>query len=249
MFKKYYTQTIILLLAIFMLSFVSAQCVEDSHTSFKNQGWTSCKTSNSPNEKRGKSHWIQYDLGSEYQLSNIRIWNHNVWGETGQGVKSIILDYSLDGENWASAGKLTIQKAPGSWKYVAPDPIDLNGLSARFVLINVIETWEDNSDCAGIAELSFGVESTTHTDDREKQLNQFKIYPNPASEHIRLEFEDQETKNIRIVNSVGQIVAEMNAIKKATIDFSIIDLKDGLYYIKVESENMSQINSFSKFKN
>lgn len=226
-----------------------AQCVDDSHSSFKNHGWTSCITSESANQERGKSHWIQYDLGSEYQLSDIRIWNHNVWGETGQGVKSVVLDYSTDGSNWASAGILDIEKAPGSWKYVASDPINLNGLAARFVLLTVLDTWEPNSACAGIAEVTFGVEATTNTNDISKELNDFKIYPNPASDQITLEFKDERSKNIRIVNAVGQVVRTLGSIKKAFIDVSITDLEDGLYYVKIESQYKTQTHSFSKIKN
>jgi len=226
-----------------------AQCVEDSHSSFKNHGWTSCKTSESANQERGKSHWIQYDLGSEYQLSDIRIWNHNVRGETGQGVKSVVLDYSINGSNWASVGILEIEKAPGSWKYVAPDPINLNGLVARYVLLTVLDTWEPNSACAGIAEVTFGVEATTNTNDITTQLNDFKIYPNPASEKITLECKDEKSKDIRIVNAVGQVVRRLGSVKKASIDVSITDLEDGLYYVKIESQYKTQTHSFSKIKN
>lgn len=182
-------------------------------------------------------------------MRDIRIWNHNVWGETGQGVKSVVLDYSSDGSNWASAGTLDIQKAPGSWKYVAPDPINLNGLAARFVLITVLETWESNSACAGIAEVTFGIEATTNTNDEITVSNDFKIYPNPASENITLEFQDEDAKDIRIVNAVGQIVRTLSSIKKASIDLYINDLEDGLYYVKIESQYKTQTNSFSKIKN
>ncbi len=66
---------------------VSAQCIDDTHSPFQNQGWMSCNTSIGPIPERGDVHWIQYDLGEVYVLDSLYIWNHNVWGETEMGLK------------------------------------------------------------------------------------------------------------------------------------------------------------------
>lgn len=243
--KMKYTAYIILCLLLISVK-STGQCVEDSHSSFSNQGWLSCQQSESVIKERGKHHWIQYDLDQEYSIRDIRIWNHNVWGETGQGVKSIALDYSQDGKNWTSFGTLNVQKAPGSWKYIAPAAIELNGLTAKHILVSVLETWEANSGCAGIAELRLGVEATTPTDDEIISGDQFTVYPNPASDMIRLEFSDNEKREISIVNSIGQIVKTASAIKKSYLEISIWDLKEGLYFINSQSDKKIETNSFIK---
>ena len=224
----------------------TSQCLEDSHNSFQNQGWLSCQQSESAVKENGNQHWIQYDFGRLYTLRDMRIWNHNVWGETGQGVKSIKVDYSQDGSNWMSYGSLEVQEAPGSWKYVAPDPIDLEGLTAQFVLLTVIETWEANSSCAGIAELRFGVEPTTSIEDNPVDIDQFTIVPNPSTDVIRLDFTDFTKRDVSIVNPIGQIVKKIIDVRDLSINISIVDLKEGLYYIHIQSENKLETNSFVK---
>ena len=237
----------VFVLCLSLLVFESTgQCLEDSHSSFQNQGWLSCKQSDSAIKENGKQHWIQYDFGSMYTLRDIRIWNHNVWGETGQGVKLIKLDYSQDGSNWIGFGNLEVAKAPGSWKYVAPDPIDLASLTAQYVMLTVLETWEANSSCAGIAELRFGIEATTSTDDNPVSIDQFTIVPNPAADVIRLEFMVYAKRHISIVNPIGQIVKEISDVTHSSIDISVLDLKEGLYYINIQSENKLETNSFVK---
>lgn len=236
-----------IILCLLMLSFESAgQCLEDNHSPFNNQGWLSCQESESVIKDKGKHHWIQYDFDREYTIRDMRIWNHNVWGETGQGVKSISIDYSQDGINWTSGGTFDIQKAPGSWKYVAPEPIELKGLTAKHIVVSVLETWEPGSACAGIAEVRFGVEGTTSTDDALDISDQFEIRPNPASDLVRVEFGFNDTRAISIVNSIGQVVKSMTSVNNSYIEIPIWDLKEGLYFMTSQSEDKIETNSFIK---
>ncbi len=238
-----------LLIIFFILSAfdLSAQCVEDSHHAFENSGWFSCQKTISDNPERGISHWVMYDLASIYGLVNMEIWNHNVWGETEMGVKKIILDYSIDKENWASTGIIEISKATGSWKYVTGDPIELGGLTARYVLITVLETWSQNEDCAGIAELRFGVEETTTSTTETTLANTIELSPNPASDILSVSFSDyMNNATIQIVNGIGQIVQSMPIEGEKFLDVEIAHLEGGVYHMQVISKESTATKSFIK---
>lgn len=62
------------------------------------------------------------------------------------------------------------------------------------------------------------------------QINELKIHPNPASDFLNIEFEDNKTHQISIYNSMGEIVLAFPVNKQSTI--SIAALSQGVYYLK-----------------
>jgi hypothetical protein len=73
--------------------------------------------------------------------------------------------------------------------------------------------------------------------------NQFKIYPNPGSNNIFLEFATDENKTIQIFNTLGSIVKETDIYHSTQIDIS--QLPNGVYYIR-NSTSPAQIVKFLK---
>lgn len=226
-----------------------AQCINESHSAFANQGWLSCTKAASPIDGRPNAHWLMYDLGSEKDILDLRIWNHNVWGETELGVKTITVDVSDDKRNWKSAGTFDIAQAPGSWKYVAPEAVDLENAKGRHIVISIVETWDNASECAGIAEIKMNLGNTTATEDKELALN-FSIYPSPAIDMVKLEFpENFDTQDISMSNSIGQIVLETKPNNSTSQEFSIIDLPDGLYHVSLRNTKKVITKTFVKITN
>lgn len=225
---------------------MSAQCFEDGHSTFKNQGWLSCNTSLGPIPERGDNHWVLYNFGEAYPIDTVQYWNHNVWGETGQGAKEILIDYSIDQVNWTTVGPITLDKAPGSWKYTGAKAGSLQNAYMQYVLVTVISTWDESAVCAGIAEFKFNIGEFVNTEDLTSDT-EWTIGPNPASDRINLFIPNyRAVKGISIYNSVGQHIMNVPNPAGEQITVPISELMDGLYFITMNSENGISNQSFVK---
>ena len=76
------------------LTLVGQQACQQDVAPIWENSWSSCQSSTNPNLSRGAGHWIMYDLGAGYRLSNSRIWNYNKSGETNVGFKDVVVDVS-----------------------------------------------------------------------------------------------------------------------------------------------------------
>lgn len=63
---------------------------------------------------------------------------------------------------------------------------------------------------------------------------ELNIYPNPCSEHLKLEIPGL-TAHYKIVNVLGQVFIEGDFQDNTTVD--IQDLSEGIYYVQIESES------------
>lgn len=233
-------------LASFSMNEAQAQCFDDGHSPFQNQGWLSCSTSVGPNPDRGDAHWIMYDFGHIYELDSVYFWNHNVWGETGFGMKSILIDFSNDKENWQTVGPINIDKAPGSWKYTGFQGPSLGHVEARYALITVLSTWDEDATCAGLGEIKIGVNQVVDVTEVEPII-EWTISPNPASERITIQLpEVDEIKSISLYNSVGQLVQNINTPYGTDVLVPISELKDGLYFVTIKTNTEILTKSFMK---
>jgi len=237
------------LLAFIAITFsLSAQCIDDTHSPFQDQGWVSCNTSIGPIPERGNVHWLRYDLGDVYVLDSLYIWNHNVWGETGMGVKSIMIDYSIDEQNWISAGPFTIEKAPGSWKYQGTMGPSLNNAQAQYVVISVLSTHSEDTACAGVGEFLFYLGESVDVEDQEIADLEWNIAPNPATDNITISLPSPDLKLMRLslYNSVGVMISDLPLPAGDQITVPIGDLQNGLYYINFQTEKETRSKSFVK---
>ncbi len=242
-----YIKTIILTFSFLLGNIaLSAQCFDDGHSTFKNQGWLSCSTSVGPIPERGDQHWVLYDLGEAYPIDTIQYWNHNVWGETGQGAKEILIDYSTDQINWTTVGPITLDKAPGSWKYTGAKGTSLHNANMQYVLITVISTWDDLAACAGIAEFKFNIGEFVDTEEIPIESD-WTLGPNPAADRVNVYIPEYgDVKAITIHNSMGQKIMDIPNPVGEQIIVPIPDLMAGIYFISLHSESGMSSRSFVK---
>lgn len=223
-----------------------AQCFDNGHSPFQEQGWLSCSTSVGPIPERGDAHWIMYDFGHVYTLDTVYFWNHNAWGETGMGVKSILIDYSTDKENWNTIGPINIEKAPGSWKYMGVQGPSLGNVNAQYVLVTVISTWREGSPCAGLAEIKFGVNNTVDVTEIEP-AQEWTISPNPAIDMITIQLpEVDDIKSLVLYNSIGQLVQDIGVPSSRELILPLNEVKAGIYFISITTETQILTKSFVK---
>jgi len=115
----------------------------------------SCLSSQNPNDQRGESHWIRYNLGTKYPLGYVHIWNQNHPDELENGAKNIVIDISNNGQDWTEVATYEMTMGNASGFYQGEEAANLNGHEARYVLITVLDN--HGGDCHSIAEVRFGL--------------------------------------------------------------------------------------------
>ena len=141
----------------FPISDLMAQCVDNGNQWAKS--WVSCSTSANPNVLRGNSHWILYEFTDHHYIDTSYIWNANRTGESGEGVKDVIIDYSLNGSTWTELGSYTFDQAPESDTYDGILGPNFQSQYIKKILITVVSTHNGGS-CASIAEIQFNVDNS-----------------------------------------------------------------------------------------
>lgn len=243
--KQIYTFSI--LLTFFITSVVcNAQCFEDGHSTFANQGWLSCNTSMGPIPERGDRHWVMYDFGEVYAIDSLHFWNHNTWGETGSGAQEIMIDYSIDQQSWSSAGPFILDKAPGSWKYTGTSGPSLANAHMQYVLITILSTWDESSACAGIAEIRFDIGEPVDTEDNA-DISDWTLGPNPVSEQITLSLPEYgDIHNIEVHDAMGRNVMIVGKPSAQQISVQLNTLPNGLFYVTIHKAASVSTKSFIK---
>ncbi|MDI6450978.1 discoidin domain-containing protein [Anaerobaca lacustris] len=87
--------------------------------------------------------WIQYEFDSVYKLHEMLVWNYNVQFELllGFGLKDVTIEYSENGTDWSVLGDVQFNQGTARATYTANTTVDLQGVAARFVRLNVISGW------------------------------------------------------------------------------------------------------------
>ena len=128
--------------------------VSDKTDNTPENAWESCSPQPNPNTGRGTSHWIQYDLGKTYLLTESHVWNYNAAGATGKGFKEVVVDYSIDGTNWTQLGGIyEWSQATGAIGYEGFAGPNFNGINARYILFTALNNW-DNGLCSGFSKIT-----------------------------------------------------------------------------------------------
>jgi len=151
--KKY----ILFVLSLFVAITLNAQCADNGN--YWNQSWVSCTTSTNPNSARSNSHWILYEFHESQYIDSTYIWNSNRTGESGWGIKDVVIDYSIDGTTWLELGQYNFPQAPETNNYDGFDGPEFDGVFLKKILITVLST-HDGGACASIAEMQFKIDQT-----------------------------------------------------------------------------------------
>ena len=78
--------------------------------------------------------------------------------------------------------------------------------------------------------------TTVGVDENTLKPAEFNIYPNPFIKNIRIEGSSNQEKQISIFSQTGSL---LKTIKTKSSLFNLSDLKDGIYFIRIESGNHS----------
>ena len=100
--------------------------------------------------------WIQFEFDKVYKLHELLVWNYNSQFEPvlGFGLKDVTIDYSADGLDWIVLGNVEFARSTAAADYVANTVVDLEGIAARFVRLNVDGGWGMTGQY-GLSEVRF----------------------------------------------------------------------------------------------
>ena len=100
---------------------------------------------------------VEYAFDRAYKLHELWVWNSNQTIEAfiGFGAKDVVIEHSLDGENWiVLEGVSELAQAPGVDGYAANNIIDFGGVTAQHVRVS-INTVHGFAPQASLSEIRF----------------------------------------------------------------------------------------------
>ncbi len=228
-------------LLFLFLTFTSfGQQFPDRHSTDIADSWTSCQATENPNKVREEGHWIMYDFGNEYTLHGTTIWNVNGYQHTDKGTQELVIDYSIDGENWTELAYHTMTEAPASSFYQGEEGPNFNGLNARYVILTSLSNF-GHATCHGLSEVRFQATiATTSTDTKEAELaNNIDVSPNPFDAETMITLTDIQsgTYDYSVVDITGKQVMQGSvevSSDRFTLPLRMGDVTAGAYIFRLQ---------------
>lgn len=234
--------------------YATAQCYPDRHNTSWNEGWVSCEMRESPNPERGSGHWIMYDLGYTYSLGEMHAWNYNEPQWLDMGAREIKIDISKDGKVWKSRGTYILNRADGTSIYEGETLTDLEGDTAKYVLLTITNTY--GASCAGLGEIKINVLEDVTELFAQGTNDCFKVsvYPNPHAGQFAFNLTTtcQGEAHYTLFDATGRQVLRGRTGTDATQVRQIIStegLAGGLYHFVVHQGGQSERYAVMKMKN
>ena len=254
------------ILVFFILISSTLPGQNDRHSTSMQDAWLSCTASPNPNTARGSGHWIMYDFKDVYSLGEATFWNFNTptrlnhymnmpWsynllqGALEDGLKDVVIDFSIDGIQWQEWGRFTIPKANGSGFYQGVPGPDFNGKIARYVLITARNN--HGGTCYGLGE--FRVKATpasvSETEDNDKSAVLVSISPNPAKDliNIGLEYFPAGEVQYLLYDIKGQLITQGDWSVTSSLEnysLSVSQYNSGHYILHVQGKDLTKSVSF-----
>ncbi|MDO9001134.1 MAG: T9SS type A sorting domain-containing protein [Bacteroidota bacterium] len=98
----------------------------------------------------------------------------------------------------------------------------------------------DANGCTNTFTISQAVTPCTGITAKSSNLNGLSVYPNPNFGQFTIELNNGALKTIEIMDVTGRIVLS-NATSNDKIDFNINTLANGVYYVKIQSNNSVEV--------
>ena len=211
---------------------MGAQCYPDRHNTTIDDSWVSCALKTSPNVARPNSHWILYEFDSPKEINGIQLWNSNLPAFADIAIRSIAIDYSMDGQTWTDLGTHALVQPAGSSIYEGENIDGLEAFSARYILLTALDTY--GSQCAGLAEVKFSLSDATTSIAEESDQWEVTLYPNPTADLVQIDMisDDFGMNRVEVINLSGQIILSQ-ATTENSFSIHVGGVTDGAYLVKL----------------
>ena len=113
--------------------------------------WLSAADANQPS-------WIEFEFQSVQKVYEMWVWNSNESLESviGLGFEDVTIEYSADGENYATLGTThEFTQASGQVDYAYNTTIDMEGVAAKYVKLTANSNWKNILQQFGLSEVRF----------------------------------------------------------------------------------------------
>jgi serine/threonine protein kinase len=98
---------------------------------------------------------LEFDLGQEYELGSMLVWNYNKRGHTQRGVKQADISVWTAESGWHPIqDEITFAEAEGSFDYDEPTHIQLDGISAQKLRLDNLRSF-GVEEYVGLSEVQF----------------------------------------------------------------------------------------------
>ncbi len=181
--------------------------------------------------ENGEDFWLRYYNGSTWTTVASYARGTNFNNNTFY-VATVTLDAAA--YNFAGNSQFRFQcDASGNNDHIYIDQVTIKGIiGSGFVPANSIQPL--SFDNAGFAALS---------EELDNEVDDFKLYPNPAKSTLNIKVMDAESVTYRIVNMIGQTVKQGQLIDDM---INISNLQSGLYIIEVNDGDEINTKRFIK---
>ena len=98
----------------------------------------------------------------------------------------------------------------------------------------------DDSGCPGTTVVNITVNACTGLKSNSAGIANLQVYPNPNSGVFTVELNNGLTKNIEVLDVTGRIILA-NTSENDQITVNINNLSNGIYYVKVKSDNAVEV--------
>ena len=68
------------------------------------------------------------------------------------------------------------------------------------------------------------------------EINSVNIYPNPVKDLLTLDFDNKELKEVKLINSLGQLVYYSSELTRNKIQIDTKNFPSGMYYISIQAK-------------
>jgi hypothetical protein len=75
----------------------------------------------------------------------------------------------------------------------------------------------------------------------------FKVYPNPASDIVHLDWLEKQIGSIEVTDVNGRLIFE-GTTNKSALDLDVHLFQEGIYYVRVYSKNETAVSRFRVIK-
>ena len=191
--------------------------------------------------------WIQYEFDGVKKLDVMKVWNSNSSAEgfLGYGVNGVLIEYSTDGQTWATLEDVNaLSQAPGLPTYTQYDEIDFGGAAAKMVRLNIQSNFGGFLESYSLSEVQFNmIPAAARTP--EPASGSTDIIPNAVVSWRAGREAAQSTVYVSTdVNEVADGLAASATSNANSIDLSSFDLQMGeIYYWRVDEVNNAEAES------
>ena len=191
--------------------------------------------------------WIQFEFDGVKKMESMKVWNSNGAAESaiGWGIKEAQIETSVDGTHWDLLdGTTQFSRGPGSPTYNQYDEIDLGGVAAKYVRLDIQSNWGGILMSYSLSEVIFytiPVQARTP----EPVVGSADVLPNSvavwragreASQHILYVSADA---NAVAEGTAPSVTSSTNAVNLTSLDLQLGET----YYWRVDEVNDTEVPS------